>query len=170
MGGPEAYPLTPLTCGLVAEERARRLAGADLSFQVCAPQLNRQMEAIGHQHPPDQPKPELLPHPAQDLSKYLAEALAGKDRHASVGAGSDKLQMTRMEDPVIAGHGVKAWLKGLHLGAALLRPVLNRVGSRASFQVKPTPSWSVEARSTENSTWEVAQCHAIADSPDSCLH
>ncbi len=69
------------------------------------------MEVIGHQHPPNQPNHELLPRLAQDFGENLSEALAGEDRHASVGAGSDKLQMTGIEDPVIAGYGVKAWLK-----------------------------------------------------------
>jgi hypothetical protein len=66
-------------------------AGADLSFQVCASRLNQQMEVIGHQHPPNQPKPELVPQLSQDFDKYLAEAFAEKDRRASVGARSDKL-------------------------------------------------------------------------------
>ncbi len=47
-----------------------------------------------------QPKPELLPQPVQCFGEYLAEELADKHQRAAVRTGSDKLQMTRIEDPV----------------------------------------------------------------------
>lgn len=69
------------------------------------------VDGSGRALAPNQPKPELLPQPAQDLGEYLAEAFAGQGRHASGGAGSDKLQMTRIEGPVITGHGMQAGLE-----------------------------------------------------------
>ena len=99
----------PIRIGTSAFTAPGWQAGADLSFQVCAPRLYQEMELIGHQHPPHQPKPQLLAQPAQDFGEYLAEAFADKERQASVGAGSDKLQMPRIEDAVNSG----AWSESL---------------------------------------------------------
>src|SRR5208337_4378936 len=57
--------------------------------------LEQQMEMVRHQHPADEQKIQLLTHLLEPLDKTVAKTLGEKNGRTAVGAGGDKLQLTR---------------------------------------------------------------------------
>jgi hypothetical protein len=62
------------------------------------------MKVLGHQHPADREESGLIAELAQRLNKGPAEALAGKQPAATIGAGGDKLQLATLKMASIDRH------------------------------------------------------------------
>ena len=59
---------------------------------------------VGHQHPADEQKIQLVAHLVEPLDKATAKTLGEEKLRLKIGAGSDELQLTRAVNALVEGH------------------------------------------------------------------
>jgi hypothetical protein len=88
---------------------------------------NQEVKVIGHRHPADQEESGLLAELAQRLNQGPAEALAGKEPAATIGACGDKLQLAGLKMASLDMKGISAGMAlnvSRMAGLALRQPAL----------------------------------------------
>ena len=110
--------------------------------------LDQQMKVLGHQNPADQQKARLLPKLPQNLNEVATETVTIEELRATIGAGSEKLQLPGFKMASVHGHddySIRPWT-GWKLAeaqsCALRQPAVASSHNRSMSQVCIAPDYT----------------------------